>query len=286
MAIGGKTRLENNFEGKKVGLFSSNVIAVNPDREQYKELLGMDLGDESRADVYLGESKEGNTSLRVSFWLEEVKTKQKFNVTFFLENKEKTNKDNTKKQYINTLGSCSWSDDPNNLPDWFKKREYRVAFVGEEDLYNFMRTWLGKLDYKDADAVLDLEWKKLMKGDVKLIRSLIGGDLATEVVALATVKTVEKEGETKEYQAVYNKAFLPSFALKQFRVVDYNKPEEQAKLKTKKSSDLKPHERFVLNCIGDYGVKDFYKFCDLKEYDPADNLVASNEPISTDGADY
>ncbi len=34
---------------------------------------------------YLGESQDGNTTLRVDFWLEESKTKEKFKVTFYLE---------------------------------------------------------------------------------------------------------------------------------------------------------------------------------------------------------
>jgi len=38
---------------------------------------------------------------------------------------------------------CSWAADENDLAEWFTKgRDYRVAYVGEEDLYNFMRVWL------------------------------------------------------------------------------------------------------------------------------------------------
>ena len=42
--------------------------------------------------------------LRVDFWLEEVKNKDKFKVTFFLRTKKRENKDGTKKQYINNIG--------------------------------------------------------------------------------------------------------------------------------------------------------------------------------------
>jgi hypothetical protein len=58
-------------------------------------------------------------------------------VSFFLEDKERQNKDETKKQYINSVGNCSWAADPNDLPDWFKARDYRVAKIGEEELYEF-----------------------------------------------------------------------------------------------------------------------------------------------------
>jgi hypothetical protein len=46
------------------------------------------------------------------------------------------------KQYINSVGNCSWAADPNDLPDWFKARDYRVLKIGEEELYEFLRTWL------------------------------------------------------------------------------------------------------------------------------------------------
>jgi len=287
MNIGGKKKeqSQNDFT-KKVGLFEAKVLAINPDIEEYKEVLGMELKEDSKAVEYLGTSKDGNTTLRVDVWLEDVKSKDKFKTTFFLENKEKVNKDETKKQYINSIGSCSWADDINNLPTWFSARECRVAYVGEEELYNFLRTWLGALDYRDAETTLQLDWKKMMKGNVKDLKDQIDGEWCTSVVALATIRTVIKDEETKEYQGVYNKAFLPDYTLKQFRLTDYSNSSVLSGLRGKKSKDLKPHERFVLNVTGEYGCKDFYIFKDLKEYNSDDNLVASDAVISDDGADF
>jgi hypothetical protein len=246
----------------------------------------MEVQEDSKLAEYLGESKDGNNTLRVDFWLEEVKNGDKFKVSFFLEDKERENKDGTKQQYINEIGMCAWADDPNNLPEWFTKREYRQAYTGEEDLYNFLRTWLGKLDYRDADTVLQLEWKKLMKGNVRDIKDQVGGEYATNVVALATVITKERDGEIKEYQGIYNRAFLPAYSLKNFRLVDYSSREELSRIAAKKSSELKPHERFVLNITGEYGCKDYYILKDLQEYNPDDNLVASDATLSSDGGDY
>jgi hypothetical protein len=288
MNIGGKKKEQvqvTEFK-KSVGLFEGAVIAINPTIEEYKDILGMELKEDSKAVEYLGESKDRNTTLRVDVWLEEVKNKDKFKVTFFLENKEKENKDQTKKQYINSIGSCSWADDVNNLATWFSARECRVAFVGEEELYNFMRTWLGNLDYRDAETTLQLDWKKLMKGNVKDLKDQIDGEWCTNVVALATIKTVIKEDETKEYQGVYNKGFLPAYSIKQFRLIDFNNSNTLSSLRTKKSKDLKPHERFVVQVTGEYGCKDFYVLKDLKEYNSEDNFVASDKAISEDGADY
>lgn len=286
--IGGQKR-ENTGNGgdfkKFVGLFEAKVIAVNPTAEQFKDVLGMEIKEDSKATEYLSE-RDGNTVLRVDFWLEEVKNQDKFKVSFFLEDKERENKDGTKQQYINEIGMCSWADDPNNLPDWFSNRDYRQAYVGEEDLYNFLRTWLCELDYRHADTTLTLEWKKLMKGNVRDLKDQVGGEWCGNVVASAIVITKDKDGEIKEYQGIYNRAFMPAYSLKNFRLVDYSDKKIIAGLQAKKSKDLKPHERFVLNMSGEYGCKDYYTFTDLREYNPDDNLVASDKVISDDGSDY
>jgi hypothetical protein len=287
--IGGNKRQQSSGEStfsKKVGLFEANVIAINPTIEEFKDKLGIELKEDSKAADYLGMSQDGNKTLRVDIWLEEVKSKDKFKAVFFLENKERENKDGSKKQYINSVGSCSWADDENNLPKWFTEREVRVANVGEEDLYNFMRTWLGNLDYRDAETTLQLDWSKLMKGNVKDLRDQINGEWCTNVVALATVKTVEKDGDIKEYQGVYNKGFLPAYTLKQFRLVDFSSSAILKGLREKKSKDLKPHERFVLNVTGEYGCKEFYTFKDLAEYNADDNLVASDRVLEEDDSDF
>ena len=288
-SIGGKKR-ENTGSGdfsKKVGLFEANVIAINPTAEEFKDILGMELKEDSKATEYLGETRDGNNYLRIDVWLQKVNSEDKFKTSFFLEDKERENKDGSKKQYINSIGMCSWAADENDLAEWFTKdRDYRVAYVGEEDFYNFMRTWLSELDYRDAETVLQLEWKKLMRGNVKDIKDQIDGEWSKSVVALATVIVKDKDGEAKEYQGIYNKAFLPGYALKQFRLVDYGSSKVQADLKNKKPRDLKGHEKFVLNVVGEYGCKDYYILRDIQDYNPDDNLVASDAYISDDGDDY
>jgi len=227
--------------GKKVGLFEANVIAINPTNEEYKDVLGIELGEDSKATNYLGETKDGNTYLRVDVWLQEVKKKENFKVSFFLEDRERENRDQTKKQYINSVGMTSWADDENNLFDWFKEnREYRVAFIGEEDLYDFLRTWLGQLDYRHADTTLTLDWPKLMRGNVKDLKDQVDGEWCNTIVAMATVVTKERDGETVEYQGVYNKAFLSGYTMRQFRLVDYTDQKIVNQLKARKPRELRP----------------------------------------------
>lgn len=286
-SIGGKKRENTGDYSKKIGLFEANVIAINPTVDEYKDILGIELQEDSKATDYLGE-RDGNTTLRVDVWLQDVKDENnKIKTTFFLEDKERENKDGTKTQYINSVGMCSWASDPNNLADWFTKdRDVRVAYSGEEDLYNFVRTWLSKLDYRDAETVLELEWKKLMKGNVKDLSSQINGEWCSSIIALATVIIKEKDGETKEYQGIYNKAFLLPYSLKQFRLVDYSSDVVIENLLKKAPKDLKAHEKFVLNVIGEYGCKDVYVLKDLQDYDASEHFVSGDKVIDETSADY
>lgn len=288
--IGGVKRESGNSESnytKKVGLFEANIVAVNPTVEEYSTILGREINPDSKATEYLGTSRDGYTYLRIDIWLEEVKSKDHFKVSFFLEDKERENRDGTKKQYINSVGMTAWADDESNLWEWFTKgRDYRVAYVGEEDLYEFVRTWLSKLDYRHADTVLQLDWKKLMRGNVSDLKSQIDGEFCSSVVALATVVVREQDGETKEYQGIYNKGFLSGYAMKQFRLIDYTNSSIVNNLKNRKPRELKPHERFVVQVTGEYGCKDYYILKELENYNPGDNLVASDSYISEDGSDY
>ena len=288
--IGGKIRENSNNEGnyeKKVGIFEANVVAINPTLEEYSTILGRELPDDSKATEYLGESRDGNTYLRIDVWLREVKSEDNFKVSFFLEDKERENKDGTKKQYINSVGTTSWADDESNLYEWFTKdRDYRVAYIGEEDLYGFVQKWLSKLNYRDVTTELQLDWKKLMRGDVRELKSQIDGDYCDTVIAIATVVVRERDGETKEYQGIYNKGFLSGWNMKFFRAVDYTDNRVVESLKSKKPRDLKQHERFVVDISGEYGCKDYYILKEIENYDPDDNLVASDKHISEDGDDY
>lgn len=286
--IGGKKRetSQNQDYSKKVGLFEARVIAINPSIEEYKEILNIELPETSKVTEYLGVTNEGVTKLRVDFWLEEVKSKNKFKLVMYLENREKENEPRTKKQYINNVGTTSWATDPNYLPDWFTARDYRVAFCGENEFYSFLQKWLGNLDYRDAETTLQLDWKTLMKGNVKDLKSQIGGEYATTVGLLATVKTQIKDGETKQYQGVYNKSFLAAYNLKQFRLVDYDNPEVVSKIKDKKEKDLKPYEKFVKDVKGQFGCKDFYILKDIRNYDSSDDIVSSDVVISDEDATY
>lgn len=291
MAIGGEKRTTQEFDNtKKCGMFSCKVLAINPTIEQYKELLGMELQEDSKAADYLGE-REGDTTLRIDVWLQDIKSDWKTKVSFFLQDKERMNKDETKNQYINTSGATSWAETEKGLPDWFNKREVRKAFIGEAELYEFIQKWLGALDYRSLETEILCDWKKFMKGNVKELKDQIGGEWETTFGAMATVIVKEKENdegimEIKEYQGVYNKMFLSEYSMKNFRIIDYNDETIQANIKAKLPKDRKPQERFVAQVSdSEHGCKDVWSFSELHDY-TGESIVSSNKVISESSSDY
>ena len=285
MAISGSKREipQGGDFPKKVGIFEAKVIAINPNEREYKDILGIELKEDSNATNYYDDIKK---KLRVNVWLQDVNSDFKTNATFWLEHGEKENKDATKKQYINSIGVCSWASSPDLLPVWFLKRDYRIAHIGEEEFLGFVRIWLGGLDFSDLSTEIMLDWKKVMSGDLKDLKEQIDGEFTQTVGALATVKTVDKEDGPKSYQNIFIKSFFPGYSIKSMRVVDYNNPDVVRGLTFRKSAELKMHERFVVNVAGEYGCKDYYTFKELHDYDPEANLVESDKVIAADNSDY
>jgi hypothetical protein len=285
--IGGKIREAQTGEyTKKVGLFTGEVIAINPTTKEYNTILGFDPKPDAAEMVYVGESKDGNPYIRLDFWVKDTKSEFKNKIVFFVEDRVRTNRDETKTQYINDVGVCSWAANEDDLMEWFSARDYREAKSGEEELYGFLRNWLGKIDFFDKEdpADLSLNWKKLIKGDVSELKEQISGDYVTPFISLATVVTKEINDEVKEFQTIYNKSFIPEYSMKHFVILDYNDPMVQATVEGKTNKERKMHERFVANIIGDYGCKDFYVLSALKDYDPSENVVASDSPMEEDSS--
>ncbi len=253
-----------------VGMFEGTPILINPTKQELRDKLGIETDEEP---VYLSKNDTGDTRLRLVVWLQDVKTGIPFRNTLTIENKVRVSAaGNT--QYINTAGMSSWADTPNNLKDWFKERDYREARIGEEKLYNFLRNWLHDLNYTDTRTILDMDWSKLMRGDVTELRDVMKNFPANTVTTMATV--VEKDGENGPvyYQGVYNGEFLPGTAMKFFRIQGGKKP--------------KVVEKFIQRVTdGQYGCKDLYTLEELKVFDAATFTTNSTSAIiNKDDASY
>lgn len=283
--IKGKVREPIEERVKQVGLVECNVIAINPTIKEWEEDLGFPLKEGQEETEYTGVSKEGNPYLRVDVWVKKDRSSNdifKIN-SFFLEDKIRKNKEETKTQYINNIGNCSWAESEEDLQSWFTKRPYREAYNGEEDFYNFLRIWLGGLDYRDEDTELQLNWKQLLKGDVSDLKEQIGGPYAVTFLGLATIitkiKETEEGDEIVEYQGIYNRQFLPQYCMKHFRVRNYNDDMLISAIQAKPMKDLKLHEKFIYNVTGEYGCKDFYKLSPVEDYNPEENLTSTDRAL-------
>jgi len=282
MSIKGKAREQKEFV-KKTGFFEGEVIAINPDREKLEKILSTTLEKDPE---YLSKDEAGKTKVNIVAWVKDVKSGELRNIRFFLKDVERENKDKTKKQYINNVGMTTWADSPENLALWFAERPHRVAHEGEEELYNFAVTWLNKLDTRDAETVLSFDWSKLMKGNVKEIADQIAGEYSGTICCLVTMRTVDKEGQPMEYEQVYNKEFLPGYAMKQIRLrkIDDSFIEGAKATERKKRSKL---QKFILNIKDEqYGIQDHFTLGELTPYDPSKNITAGNSVISEDDASY
>jgi hypothetical protein len=268
--------------GKKVGLAEFKVLKFNPTRQELNQILGREDAETDTEIVYTGVSSETNArTIRVTVWLQEVTTGFKTPVSFFLEDRDLVSRSG-KNQYINAVGAASYVDKEENLQDWFRKAmTYRKAKKGEEELMNFLRGWLVGIElniekggYKN-NILLDMN--KLFNNNLRELNELITSEYAGTVTALATVKTREivEEGKpvSKQYQNIYNKAFLPGNCMRFFRSATDQKP--------------KFIQNFIDNIKGEYGCKDFYILEPMRDYVEGENPVSSDQPVLTEkGSDY
>jgi hypothetical protein len=268
----------SNFP-KYVGYFEAEVVGINPTAKEWTEIYGA----EPKKELEYLKNKDGVASLDVLVVLQDVKTKNLFQLKFWLKDIKRVGNKSGKNQYINTIGKTDWAFSEDDLHDWFLKdgRDYRQAYEQEEQFVKFLRTWLGKLDFTKPEAVLQLNWKKLMNGNIDEWKELIGHEWTTTVGALATVKL---DDETSR-QNVFNGAFFAGYDIKSLRQFDYTRPETINSIKFRANKDMKRHDWFIKDVTGEFGPKDFYVLKELTVYDP-NNSPENGKVISAESDEY
>jgi hypothetical protein len=264
---------------KYVGYFEAEVVGINPTAKEWTEIYGA----EPKKELEYLKNKDGVASLDVLVVLQDVKTKNLFQLKFWLKDIKRVGNKSGKNQYINTIGKTDWAFSEDDLHDWFLKdgRDYRQAYEQEEQFVKFLRTWLGKLDFTKPEAVLQLNWKKLMNGNIDEWKELIGHEWTTTVGALATVKL---DDETSR-QNVFSGAFFAGYDIKSLRQFDYTRPETINSIKFRKNGDMKRHDWFIKDVTGEFGPKDFYILKELSVYDP-NNSPENGKVISAESDEY
>lgn len=218
-----------------VGVGSSFVLDVNPNKKKTEELLGYELANDPEYVVDTDNGKEA----RITFIVRtDPSTNNDINITnrllFTLRNNPAYNRDHTKVQVIDDYGNTSWGNiedvkagkkliSPNGK-ELMLDTKYRMAFDGEASLVTFLKTYLGiKQAFKyvnetwvkndDADTCkFKLEnIKDYFKGNVTEIKEAIALQPNNKVKLCYSVRTTD---EGKQYQTIltHSDFILPNYA--------------------------------------------------------------------------
>lgn len=243
----GKESSEEGSIKRYIGIGSSFVVGVCPDKKELEALYGTTLEKDPEyvSVAEIGEDKVKVPQARIDFILKtdpeknngiEFSTK----ASFFLRQEYYFNKDKTKVQVIDKFGRTAWvtqaelrnksipqyANGPANISD-----DYRMAYVGESDLTDFIkaylnipnpmnynretRTWTNKSleEQADCEARLD-KIENYFKGDFKELSMIINLQPKNKVKVMFGVKTTE---DNRQYQTVYTQMVLRN------GVTDYKK---------------------------------------------------------------
>ena len=244
MAFGKAQQSTDSAQIKRyIGVANVFVVDVNPSKERLEEIYGREFEKEP---VYVNEVEiDGQKipSVRFDFI---VKADPEYKdqpdnfiqrVMISLRKEYKKGSKSGKYQIIDKYGRTAWATkeeiDAKKIPMYANgpaniDADYRVAYVGEEDLTNFIKEYLcipsvekwsngkrvGLID-NPADAEARFErLEDYFKGDFSEIREAIKILPDNKVKVLFGVRTTD---EGRQYQSAYTRMFLKS------RVSDYSK---------------------------------------------------------------
>lgn len=284
------------------GVFSGIVRSVNPPKEEMGKMFGADMPEEMAEMKYEGtDEKTGKEFVTVSFWLQaDTPEKQWFNQRFRIVDKEATNKNGDKAQYVNATMGSSWIDDEKNLQEWFTHfqdkdknniadKPYRKGLQGEAGLYEFLKAWLSGVDWFDQDTNVMADTKKMFRNINKWVREeyqphikvysewesyqpcdkkkeLEKEVLTGPVICCAVVYTGDKEGQPVHYQNLWN-AYLPG----------YNWKKVCTAIQTNNWNDKGIKKWYDGLTSGEYSCKDAYTTGYLVKFDASSHQQATNE---------
>lgn len=228
---GTDTSKEVQFK-KYLGVGSMLVKGVNPTKAEIDAFYG---GADVKEPTYLGETEiDGKKypQVRIDFLVQadekygfDFKTK----VSFFLVNKARIGRNTGKVQIIDKFGRTAYA-----TPEEFKAKaipqysngpanidaDYRAAFIGEEELTNFLITFMGipsPMKYvdgtwylKDEESLKDCEARldnisSYFKGDFSELRTIIAVNPENRVKVLFGIKT---DANNNQFVAPYTRMFL------------------------------------------------------------------------------
>lgn len=224
-----------------IGVCPVTVVGVNPNKKEHEKLFGTALEEEP---VYVQdkEDNEGKSykSIRISIILKPDTDEVGFDMPLitmplFVTTQYKYGANSGKYQVIDKYGRTAWAtkEDIQNkqIPVYSTGRkadidtDYRVAFVGEKELTDFIKTFLffpnvsvwdaqqrqfvknpnAKLE--ECECRLELaDFEKLTKGDFSIIKEILGYQPNNKIKVCLGVRSDMNTG--RQYQTVYTKRFM------------------------------------------------------------------------------
>lgn len=277
MAIAkGKESTENDFK-RYIGVAPCFIKRLNPTKAEIEAIYGNTL---EKAPEYVGEVEvtDGDTkvkypNVRLSFLALPDQEKagielKPISVTLFLQKRFRYNRDKTKVQVIDKYGRTAWvtidqcknheipmySNGPANLD-----KDYRPAYVGEEELTNFLiaylnipsvmrynqaeKKWYMVDNPQDSECRLD-HIEDYFKGDFSELRSALALQPTNKVKILFGIRT---DAEGRQYQSAFTQMFLRN------NVSDYSKLD--AAVQERKNAGAYSTTEFETTDFHEYSVK-------------------------------
>ena len=224
-----------------IGVCPVFVKAVNPNKAEHEKLFNTTLEE---APVY-GQDKEdaeGNSykNVRISVVMQPDVEKIGFEMPLvtmplFVTNQKQFGAKSGKYQVVDKYGRFAWATEAEisakEIPTYSNGKkadisnDYRIAFVGEEDLTAFIKAFLcipsitkwdndekcmvpnSEVKPEECECRLEVEsFEKLFKGDFSEIKEILGFQPNNKVKVCLGVRTDANSG--KLFQSVYTKKFM------------------------------------------------------------------------------
>lgn len=222
-----------------IGIAPMFIKAVNPNKTEHEEIFSTTLNEDP---VYVTEQQDNEGTVyknaRISVVFKPDEKTIGFEMPYvtmalFIQNRPRYNSDKTKVQIIDKYGRTSWAtvEEVKNHKIPYGKNgqplnidsDYRPAFVGEEDLTNFVKTYLcipeisfwnpttrtwgvnEKVKPEECECRFD-NLKNIFNGDFSEIQEALSFQPTNKVKVMLGVRSDAQSGRL--YQSVYTKRFV------------------------------------------------------------------------------
>lgn len=208
--FGGSNSATSTRKPLYTGLNVFKVLTINPSKEEIEQMIGRPYSlkiDYSIQDI------KGKRFRPIEIWVGSIDGYVKAEPMRFLIGEEDDINKNGTYRYVNALGEfCQSKTDPKDNPkmSWFTAHPYRIAKIGEYELYRFMQT-LMRYSSRDDNAVfmkdaqsLGITPERLYDGDMNGLNQFFkwSQDNDNKIVLLCAVRRSEKideNGQVKHY---------------------------------------------------------------------------------------